>query len=206
MRVNEDLFPSRMAKVDNENKCVESENLNFRTTNKSGDTYYKVQNSVSRSKDGDQCEEEHSFEKPHEEEAPAIKKEEAKISLTEWVKNIKMTSCPYVKEEPERSGSMEIVILDGRLPRMANILFFQPEVVDGWMEVAEARKKMISWNNYCPPPKNIIREYQLLGICLPWKPGDQEQKIIAQNYRLLGDYFPWDPGGQSCNCIKYCSR
>ena len=67
MRVNEDLFPFCMAKVDNENKCVESENLNFRTTNKSGDTYYKVQNSVSRSKDGDQCEEEHSFEKPHEE-------------------------------------------------------------------------------------------------------------------------------------------
>ena len=41
MRVNEDLFPSRMAKVDNENKCVESEKLNFRTTDKSGDTYYK---------------------------------------------------------------------------------------------------------------------------------------------------------------------
>jgi len=33
---------------------------------------------VSRSKDGDQCGEEHSFEKPHEEAAPAIKKEEAK--------------------------------------------------------------------------------------------------------------------------------
>ena len=153
-------------------------------TDKSGDTYYKVQNSVSRSKDGDQCGEEHSFEKPHEEEAPAIKKEEAKISLTEWVKNIKLTSCPYVKEEPERSESMEIVMLDGHLPRMVNILFFQPEVVDGWMEVAEAWKKMVSWNNYCPPPRNII----------------------AQNYRLLGDYFSWDPGRQNCNCIKYCSR
>jgi len=124
MRVNEDLFPSCMAKVDNENKCVESEKLNSRMTDKLGDTDYKVQNLVSRSKDGDQCEEEHSFEKPHEEEAPAIKKEEAKISLTEWVKNIKLTSCPYVKEEPERSGSMEIIMLDGRLPRMANILFF----------------------------------------------------------------------------------
>ena len=66
MRVNEDLFPSCMAKVDNENKCVESEKLNFRMTDKSGDTDYKVQNSVSRSKDGDQCEEEHSFEKPLE--------------------------------------------------------------------------------------------------------------------------------------------
>ena len=77
-RVNEDLFPSRIAKVDNKNKCVESEKLNFRTTDKSGDTYYKVQNLVSRSKDGDQCGEEHSFEKPHEEAAPAIKKEEAK--------------------------------------------------------------------------------------------------------------------------------
>ena len=120
MRVNEYLFPSCMAKVDNENKCVESEKLNSRMTDKSGDTNYKVQNSVSRSKDGDQC----------EEEAPAIKKEEAKISLTEWVKDIKLTSCPYVKEEPEKSGSMEIVMLDGRLPRMANILFFQPEVVD----------------------------------------------------------------------------
>ena len=96
MRVNEDLFPSCMAKVDNKNKCVESEKLNSRMTDKSGDTDYKVQNSVSRSKDGDQCEEEHSFEKPHEEEAPTIKKEEAKISLTEWVKNIKLTSCPYV--------------------------------------------------------------------------------------------------------------
>jgi len=166
-----------MAKVDNENKCVESEKLNSRMTDKSGDTDYKVQNSVSRSKDGDQCGEEHSFEKPHEEEAPAIKKEEAKISLTEWVKNIKLTSCPYNKEEAERSGSMEIVMLDGRLPRMANILFFQPEAVDGWMEVAEARKKMVSWNNYCPPPKNII-----------------------QDYRLLGDYFPWDPGGQCYEC------
>ena len=27
MRVNEDLFPSCMAKVDNENKCVKSEEL-----------------------------------------------------------------------------------------------------------------------------------------------------------------------------------
>ena len=182
MRVNEDLFPSCMARVDNENKCVESEKLNSRMTDKSGDTDYKAQNSVSRSKDGDQYREKHSFEKPHEEETPAIKKEEAKIILTEWVKNIKLSSCPYVKEEPEGSGSMEIVMLDGRLPRMANILFFQPEVVDGWMEVAEARKKMVSWNNYCPPPKNIIQEYRLLGICLSWKPGDQEQKIIAQNY------------------------
>jgi len=97
---------------------------------------------------------------------------------------------------------MKIVMLDGRLPRMANILFFQPKVADGWMEVAEARKKMFSWNNYCPPPKNIIQEYRLLGICLLWKPGDQKQKIIAQNYRLLGDYFPWDPGGQNCNYTK----
>jgi len=67
MRVNEDLFPFCMAKVDNENKCVESEKLNSRMTDKLGDTDYKVQNLVSRSKDGDQCEEEHSFEKPHEE-------------------------------------------------------------------------------------------------------------------------------------------
>ena len=74
-------------------------------------------------------------------------------------------------------------MLDGRLPRVANILFFHPEVVDGWMEVAEAGKKMVSWNNYCPPPRNIIKEY-----------------------RLLGDYFPWDPGGQSCKCINYRSR
>ena len=124
MRVNEDLFPSCMAKVDNENKCVESENLNLRMSDKSGDMDYKVQNSVNKFKDEDQCGEEHSFEKPHEEEAPAIEKEEAKISLTEWVKNIKLTSCPYVKEEPERSGSMEIVMLDGHLPRMVNILFF----------------------------------------------------------------------------------
>ena len=58
---------------------------------------------------------------------------------------------------------MEIAMLDGRLPRVANILFFHPEVVDGWMEVAEAGKKMVSWNNYCPPPRNIT----------------------AQNYRLL---------------------
>jgi len=166
MRVNEDLFPSCMAKVDNENNCVESEKLNSRMTDKSRDMDYKVQNLVGKSKDGDRCGEEHRFEKPHEEKAPAIKKEEANISLTEWVKNIKLTSCPYVKEEPERSGSMEIVMLDGHLPRMVNILFFQPEVVDGWMEVAEARKKMVSWNNYCPPPKNIIQEYRLLGICL----------------------------------------
>ena len=88
MRVNEYLFPSCMAKVDNENKCVESEKLNSRMTDKSGDTDYKVQNSVSRSKDGDQCGEEHSFEEPHEEKTSAIKKEEAKISLTDWVKNI----------------------------------------------------------------------------------------------------------------------
>ena len=131
MRVNKDLFPSCMAKVDNENKCVESEKLNSQMTDESRDMDYEVQNSVGRSKDGNQCGEEHSFEKPREEEAPAIKKEEAKISLTEWVKDIKLTSCPYVKEEPERSGSMKIVMLDGRLPKMANILFFQPEVVDG---------------------------------------------------------------------------
>ena len=176
MRVNEDLFPSCMAKVDNENKCVESEKLNSRMTDKSGDMDYKVQNSVNKFKDEVRCGEEYGFEKPHEEEAPAIMKEEAKISLTEWVKNIQLTSYPYVKEEPKRSRSMEIAMLNGRLPRVANILFFQPEVVNGWMEVPEAGKKMVSWNNYCPPPKNIIQEYRLLGICLPWKPGDQEQK------------------------------
>ena len=87
MRVNEDLFPSCMAKVDNENKCVESEKLNFRMTNKSGDMNYKVQNLVNKFKDEERCGEEHSFEKPHEEEAPAIEKEEAKIGLIEWVKN-----------------------------------------------------------------------------------------------------------------------
>ena len=72
-------------------------------TDESRDMDYEVQNSVGRSKDGNQCGEELSFEKAHEEEAPAIKKEEAKISLTEWVKDIKLTSCPYVKDEPERS-------------------------------------------------------------------------------------------------------
>ena len=142
MRVTKDLFPSCMTKVDNENKCVESEKLNSRMTDKSRDMDCKVQNSVGRSKDGDQCGEEHSFEKPHEEEAPAIEKEGAKISSTEWVKSINLTSCPYVKEEPERFGSMEIVVLDGHLPRVTNILF-QLEVVDGWMEVAEARKKIV---------------------------------------------------------------
>ena len=184
-----------MAKVDNEDKCVESENLNSRMTDKSGDIDYKVQNSVSRSKDGDRCGEEHRFEKPHEEEAPAIKKEEAKISLTEWVKNINLTSCPYNKEEAERSGSMEIVMLDGRMLRMANILFFQPEVDDGWIEVVEARKKMVSWNNYCPPPKNIIQEYRLLGIYLSWKPGDQEKKNycseLSTTWRLFSLGSRW---------------
>ena len=62
---------------------------------------------------------------------------------------------------------MEITMLDGRLPREANILFFQHEVADEWIEVAEAEKKMVSWKYYCLPPQNI-----------------------AQNYRLLGDYFP----------------
>ena len=74
MRVNEDLFPSCMARVDNENKCVESEKLNSRMTDKLGDIDCKVQNLVNKFKDKDQCGEEHSFEKPHEEEAPAIKK------------------------------------------------------------------------------------------------------------------------------------
>ena len=157
-----------MAKVDNEDKCIESENLNSRMADRSGDMDYKLQNSVNKFKDEDQFEEEHSFEKSHEEEALAVEKEEAEIGLAEWVKNIKPTSCPYVERESERSGSMEIAMLDGRLPRMANILFFQPEVVDGWMEVAEAGKKMVSRNNYCPHPRNII----------------------AQNYRLLEDYFP----------------
>ena len=46
MRVNEDLFPSYMAKVDNENNCVESEKLNSRMTDKSRDMDYKVQNLV----------------------------------------------------------------------------------------------------------------------------------------------------------------
>ena len=61
--------------------------------------------------------------------------------MTEWVKNIKLTSCPYIKDEPERSGSMEIAMLDGRLPRVANILFFQFEVVDGWMKIAEGGRE-----------------------------------------------------------------
>ena len=61
-------------------------------------------------------------------------------------------------------------------------------------KIAKARQKMIS-QIIDSLPGRIIQEYRLLGICLPWKLGDQEQKIIAQNYRLLGDYFPWDPGG-----------
>ena len=85
---------------------------------------------------------------------------------------------------------MEIVMLDGRLPRIANILFFQPEVADGWMEVAEARKKMVSWNNYCPPPKYIIQEYRLLGIYLSWKPGDQEKKLLFRIIDYLEIIFP----------------
>ena len=76
-----------MAKVDNEDKRIESENLNSRKTDKSGDMDYKVQNSVNKFKDEDQFGEEHSFEKPHEEEAPAVEKEKAEIGLTEWVKN-----------------------------------------------------------------------------------------------------------------------
>jgi len=78
MSTNEDLFPSCMAKVDNEDKCVESENLNSRMTDKSGDMDYKVQNSVNKFKDEDQFGEEHSFEKPHEEEAPAVEKEKGR--------------------------------------------------------------------------------------------------------------------------------
>ena len=78
MRVNEDLFPSCMAKVDNEDKCVESENLNSRMTDKSGDIDYKVQNSVNKFKDEDHYGEGHSFEK-HEEEAPTVEKEEGEI-------------------------------------------------------------------------------------------------------------------------------
>ena len=31
-------------------------------------------------------------------------------------------------------------MLDGRLPRMANILFFQPEVVDGWRLQRQGRR------------------------------------------------------------------
>ena len=61
-------------------------------------------------------------------------------------------------------------------------------------KIAKAGQKMISQIIYSLPGR-IIQEYWLLGICLPWKPGDQEQKIIAQNYRLLGDFFPWGPGG-----------
>ena len=35
---------------------------------------------------------------------------------------------------------MKIAMLDGRLPRMANILFFQPEVVDGWRLQRQGRR------------------------------------------------------------------
>ena len=68
MRVNEDLFPSCMARVDNENKCLESENLNSRMTDKSGDMDYKVQNSVNKFKDEDRYEERLDFERSSAEE------------------------------------------------------------------------------------------------------------------------------------------
>ena len=74
----EDLFPYCMAKVDNKDKSVESENLNLRMSDKSGDMDYKVQNSVNKFKDEDQYGEGHSFEK-HEEEAPTVEKEEGEI-------------------------------------------------------------------------------------------------------------------------------
>jgi len=40
-------------------------------------------------------------------------------------------------------------------------------------KIAKARQKMISQIIYSLPGR-IIQEYRLLGICLPWKPGDQE--------------------------------
>jgi len=52
MRVNKDWFPFCMAKVDNENKFVESEKLNSQMTDESRDMDYEVQNLVGRSKDG----------------------------------------------------------------------------------------------------------------------------------------------------------
>ena len=189
MRVNEDLFPSCMAKVDNKNKCVESEKLNSRMTDKLGDTDYKVQNSVSRSKDGDQCEEEHSFEKPHEEEAPAIKKKEAKISLTEWVKNIKLTSCPYIKEEPERSGSMEIVMFDGHLPRMINILFFQPKVVDGWRLQRQGRRWFLGII-IAHLPKILFRNIGCLEFIFRGSQVIKRKKLLLRIIDYLEIIFP----------------
>ena len=46
-----------------ENKCLESENLNLRMSDKSGYMDYKVQNSVNKFKDEDRYEERLDFER-----------------------------------------------------------------------------------------------------------------------------------------------
>jgi hypothetical protein len=45
-------------------------------------------------------------------------------------------------------------------------------------EVTEKRLQIVSWNIYCSLLKNITSKYRSIGVEFPWKPGDQEQKII----------------------------
>jgi len=127
VEVNESPLPP--VEVDNQDERLDYEVVISRTNKEA--IAINSQIAVNKFKDEDQCGKEHSFEKPHGEKAPDIEREEAKIGLTEWVKNTKLTSCLYVKKEPERSGSMEIAIIGGRLQRVANILFFQPGSMDG---------------------------------------------------------------------------
>jgi hypothetical protein len=51
--------------------------------------------------------------------------------------------------------------------------------------------------------QNITSKYPAIGVEFPWKPGDQEQKIIAMKHRPHGDYFP---GTQVDKCYSLHSE
>jgi hypothetical protein len=70
-------------------------------------------------------------------------------------------------------------------------------------EVTEKRLQTVSWNIYCSLLKNITSKYRSIGVEFPWKPGDQEQKIIAMKHRPRGDYFP---GTQVDKCYSLHSE
>ena len=61
-------------------------------------------------------------------------------------------------------------------------------------KIAKVRQKMISQIIYSLPGR-IIQEYWLLGICLPWKPGDQEKKNycseLSATWRLFSLGSRW---------------
>ena len=74
---------------------------------------------------------------------------------------------------------MEITIFDGRLPRVANILFFQHEIVNGWMEVERQGRRWFLGIIIAHLPEILSVKFGYLEIIFPVIQVDLSDEILS---------------------------